>query len=146
MKLVIQRVNTASVEVENQIIGKINQGILIFLGISKDFNKDKQDYMIRKILSLRLWGNEEKGFQKNIEDINGEILIVSQFTLFGNCSSGTKPKFNDAMPPSEAKLIYDNFIEEIKSKTNLNIQTGVFGAKMKVNLENDGPLTFIIEK
>lgn len=146
MRLVIQRVNSASVEVENKIVGQINKGMLILLGISKDYNEKKLDWMINKILALRLWSNEEKGFQQNIQDINGEFLIVSQFTLFGDCKQGTKPKFNNSMPGEKAKEIYELFIKKLKEKTKLNIQTGEFGAMMNVKLENDGPVTIILER
>jgi D-tyrosyl-tRNA(Tyr) deacylase len=149
MKLVIQRVNSASVTVNNTTVGKINKGMLILLGISKDYNRQKLDWMINKILALRLWNdenNENKGFQKNIEEIQGEILLVSQFTLFGDCTQGTKPKFNNSMEAKMAKEIYDLFIEKLKEKTNLNIQTGQFQAIMQVESVNDGPVTIILEK
>jgi D-tyrosyl-tRNA(Tyr) deacylase len=149
MKLVIQRVNSASVTVNEHIIGQIDKGMLILLGISKDYSEKKLDWMINKILTLRLWNDEEnenKGFQKNIEEINGEFLIVSQFTLFGDCTQGTKPKFNNSMEAKIAKEIYNLFLERLKEKTNLNIQTGEFGAMMDVKLENSGPITIILEK
>lgn len=147
MKSVIQRVNSASVEVNNQTIGKINKGILVLLGISKDCNEKKIDWMVNKILTLRLWKDEtDKNFKKNIEQINGELLIVSQFTLFGDCSSGTKPKFNNSMPAETANQLYEKFLEKLNQKTNLKIQTGKFQAMMNVKLENDGPITLILEK
>jgi D-tyrosyl-tRNA(Tyr) deacylase len=149
MKLVIQRVNSAKVTVDNKITGKINKGILIYLGISKDYNRQKLDWMVNKLLTLRLWQDEEnenKGFQKNIEQIRGEILIVSQFTLFGDCTQGTKPKFNNSMEAQMAKEIYELFLEKLKEKTRLNIQTGEFQAMMQVESVNDGPITIILEK
>jgi D-tyrosyl-tRNA(Tyr) deacylase len=146
MRAVIQRVNNASVEVNSEIVGKINKGILVFVGISKNFKEEKLDWFVNKILNLRLWTSDKKGFDLNIEQINGEILIVSQFTLFGDCSSSNKPNFNDAKDYEDAEKIYNRFVEKIKSKTNLNVQTGEFGAMMKVNLENDGPVTIILEK
>lgn len=149
MKLVLQRVSTASVTVNNNVVGQINQGLLILLGISKDYNEVKLDWMVNKILALRLWNdkdNENKGFQKNITDINGEFLIVSQFTLFGDCTQGTKPKFNNSMNGIDAKIIYELFIKKLKEKTKLKVATGVFGAMMDVKLENSGPITIILEK
>lgn len=149
MKLVLQRVNNASVTVENKIVGQIDKGLLILLGVSKDYSEKKLDWMVNKILSLRLWNdteNENKGFQKNIQDINGDFLIVSQFTLFGDCTQGTKPKFNDSMPGEKAKEIYELFLKKLKEKTDLKIQTGEFGAMMDVKLENSGPITIILEK
>ena len=165
MKLVLQRVNSASVTVDNQITGQINTGLLILLGISKDYNEVKLDWMVNKILALRLWNDKDnenkgavtldgrsvpfvktKGFQKNITDINGEFLIVSQFTLFGDCTQGTKPKFNNSMNGTDAKIIYELFIKKLKEKTKLKVATGVFGAMMDVKLENSGPITIILEK
>lgn len=147
MKLVIQRVTSASVEVNSKTIGQINQGLLIFLGISKNYDEKKLDWMINKLLTLRLWSDKEnKGFQKNVQEICGEILVVSQFTLFGDCTSGTKPKFNESMPSEKAKQIYDLFIKKLKDKTSLKIQTGEFQAMMDVKLENNGPITIILEK
>jgi D-tyrosyl-tRNA(Tyr) deacylase len=146
MKLVIQRVNSASVTVDNKVTGQINKGMLILLGISKDYTEQKLDWMINKILTLRIWHENEKGFQKNIVDITGELLIVSQFTLFGDCTQGTKPKFNNSMPADKAEEIYKLFLKKLKEKTKLNIQTGIFGAMMDVKLENSGPITLILEK
>ncbi len=146
MKLVIQRVNSASVTVDNKTVGQINKGMLILLGISKDYTEQKLDWVINKILTLRIWHDGDKGFQKNIEDISGEFLIVSQFTLFGDCTKGTKPKFNDSMSGQDAEKIYNLFIKKLMEKTKLNIQTGIFGAMMDVKLENSGPITLVIEK
>jgi len=147
MKLILQRVNSASVEVNKKIIGKINKGITIFLGISKDYNEKKLDWMINKILKLKLWGDETSpNFKKNIEQIKGEILIISQFTLHGTVTSGTKPNFNNSMPGNQAKEIYKLFIKKLGEKTNLKIQTGKFGEYMKITQENDGPITIILKK
>lgn len=147
MKIVLQRVNSASVEVENSVIGEISKGILIFVGISKDFEVSKLDWMVNKVLSLRLWGDSDKpNFKMNIKDISGDILVVSQFTLFGDCSNGTKPCFNNSLEASKAKEIYTKFVDKLRENSKLNIQTGEFGAHMNVKLENDGPITLILEK
>ena len=145
MKLVIQRVSSASVEVDNSVIGKISNGFLVYVGISKDYTESKLDWMVNKLLHLRAWSSKEKGFDLNIQQVKGEILVISQFTLYGDCSSGHKPKFNNAKEFDEAREIYNSFVERLK-KTGLNIQTGEFGAKMKVSSVNEGPVTLIVEK
>ena len=163
MKIVLQRVNNASVEVENKTVGQIQKGIILFLGVSKFYKEDKLDWMIKKILNLRIWPDENdkgavtldghsvpfvkpKGFQKSISDIQGEILVISQFTLYGNCQKGTKPSFNDSQEHEKAKETYNLFLKKLKEKSKLKIQSGRFGEKMKINVENDGPVTLIIEK
>jgi len=147
MKIVLQRVNNAKVEVENKIVGRIQKGIILFLGISKNYTEDKLDWMINKILNLRIWPDEnDKGFQKSILDIQGEILVISQFTLYGDCSRGTKPKFNGSCEYEKAEEVYDLFIEKLREKSKLKIESGTFGGMMKINSENDGPVTLIIEK
>lgn len=145
MKAVIQRVNFASVEVDKKIVGKIEKGLLVYLGISNQCNNEKINWIIKKILNLRLWRSENKGFDLSVEDISGEILIVSQFTLHA-IIDGNKPNFKNSAQYDEAKLIYDDFIDKLKTKTKLKIQTGEFGAMMKIKSENDGPVTIILEK
>ena len=145
MKVVIQRVNSASVEVDSKVVGSINKGLLIFVGISKNYSENKLDYVIRKILNLRLWASEKKGFDLNIQDVGGEILVVSQFTLFSNCYEGNKPKFNDAAEKDLAKKVYEQFVSKLK-ESGIKVETGKFAAMMKVRLENDGPVTIILEK
>lgn len=145
MRVVLQRVNSASVEVENQIVGKIEKGLLIFLGISKDYSEEKLNWMVDKVLKMRLWKSEEKGFDLSVRDIKGEILVVSQFTLFGETNKGTKPNFVKAGEYNKSEQIYNQFILKLK-ESGLKIESGEYGAMMKVNLENDGPVTLIIEK
>ncbi|MCA9459269.1 MAG: D-tyrosyl-tRNA(Tyr) deacylase [Nanoarchaeota archaeon] len=148
MKAVIQRVNFAKVLVENQVVGEIKKGLLVFLAVSRDFNEEKMNWMINKILKLRVWSSKEKGFDLSVKDIeNGEILIVSQFTLFGDCSKSNKPNFRNSMEFEKAEEIYNEFVNKLKEEGNgLKIETGRFGAKMDVKLENDGPVTIILEK
>lgn len=145
MKIVIQRVNSAKILINNEIERTVEKGIVVYFGISKDDTIDKIDYFVNKIKTLRLWGEEDKGFQLNIEDSKGEILIVSQFTLYGDCTKGTKPKFNDAMNPEDAKEIYNIFVEKIK-EIGLKVETGEFGSHMEITQVNNGPVTLIIEK
>lgn len=145
MKLVIQRVKNASVKVDNNIIGKINTGFLILLGIAPEDNKDTANYLIQKLIKLRIFEDENNKMNLSIKDVNGELLIVSQFTLYADCNSGNRPSFVKAAKPKQANLLYEYFIEQCK-KEQINVQHGIFGANMKVELLNDGPVTIILEK
>lgn len=144
MKVVIQRVIKSSVSINNKEVAKIGNGFLILLGISKDDNFEKADYIIKKIYNLRVFSDENDKMNLSIQDINGELLIVSQFTLYADCKKGNRPSFINAAPPEEAEKIYEYFINECK-KNNLKVETGEFGADMKVELINDGPVTIILE-
>ena len=144
MKVVIQRVIKSSVRINNKEVAKIGKGFLILLGISKDDNFEKADYIIKKIYNLRVFSDENDKMNLSIQDINGELLIVSQFTLYADCKKGNRPSFINAALPEEAEKIYEYFINECK-KNNLKVETGEFGADMKVELINDGPVTIILE-
>lgn len=144
MKVVIQRVIKSSVRINNKEVAKIGKGFSILLGISKDDNFEKADYIIKKIYNLRVFSDENDKMNLSIQDINGELLIVSQFTLYADCKKGNRPSFINAAPPEEAEKIYEYFINECK-KNNLKVETGEFGADMKVELINDGPVTIILE-
>lgn len=144
MKVVIQRVIKSSVSINNKEVAKIGNGFLILLGISKDDNFEKADYIIKKIYNLRVFSDENDKMNLSIQDINGELLIVSQFTLYADCKKGNRPSFINAAPPEDAEKIYEYFINECK-KNNLKVETGEFGADMKVELINDGPVTIILE-
>ena len=144
MKVVIQRVIKSSVRINNKEVAKIGKGFSILLGISKDENFEKADYIIKKIYNLRVFSDENDKMNLSIQDINGELLIVSQFTLYADCKKGNRPSFINAAPPEEAEKIYEYFINECK-KNNLKVETGEFGADMKVELINDGPVTIILE-
>ncbi len=145
MKLVIQRVDKAQVKVCGKTISSINKGLLILVGFSKTFEEKKINWAVRKILNLRLWESDEKGFDLSVKDIKGEILIVPQFTLFGNCKEGNKPNFADAMDYENAKKNYDKLISALKENTELNVQSGKFGVMMELELINNGPVTIILE-
>lgn len=144
MKVVIQRVIKSSVSINNKEVAKIGNGFLILLGISKDDNFEKADYIIKKIYNLRVFSDENDKMNLSIQDINGELLIVSQFTLYADCKKGNRPSFINAAPPEDAEKIYEYFVNECK-KNNLKVETGEFGADMKVELINDGPVTIILE-
>lgn len=145
MKAVIQRVSSALVEVDKKVVGSISKGLLVYLGISKNFTEEKFNWMINKVLNFRIWNSERKGFDLSVSDIKGEILVISQFTLYGDCSKGLKPNFRDSQDFDKAEEIYNRFIEKLK-ESGLKVESGVFGAKMKVNSVNEGPVTLIIEK
>jgi len=145
MKVILQRVNSAKVEVQNSIVGSISKGLLIYLGVSKEFTNEKLDWMVNKVLNLRIWQSEEKGFDLSVQDIKGEILVISQFTLFGDCSKGQKPNFRNAQDFDKAEDTYNLFVNKLK-ESGLKVETGSFGAMMKISSENDGPVTLVVEK
>ena len=143
MKALIQRVTSSSVEVEGTNVGQINKGLLVFIGIEKLDELSHADKMINKILSYRVFSDENDKMNLSVSDINGDVLLVSQFTLVADTKNGTRAGFSNAMNPLEAENIYDYMVE--KFKKFVNIQSGVFGADMKVSLVNDGPVTFLLE-
>lgn len=145
MKLVIQRVKKAEVIVENKKIGEIEKGFLVLIGITHDDNKEKAEYLAKKLCKLRVFEDENKKMNLALKDINGELLIVSQFTLYANCLEGNRPSFIEAAKPDIAKEIYEYFCDICK-KQNIKVEKGIFGADMKVSLINDGPVTIILEK
>lgn len=144
MRVVIQRVKNASVEIDNKINGKINTGFLVLLGIASTDTKQDVDYLVKKVVNLRVFSDENDKMNLALKDINGELLIISQFTLYGNCKDGNRPSFIEAARPDVAIPLYEYFVEECKKQISV-VETGVFGADMKVSLLNDGPVTIIIE-
>ena len=143
MKALIQRVTSSSVEVDGTNVGQINKGLLVFIGIEKLDELSHADKMINKILSYRVFSDENDKMNLSVIDINGDVLLVPQFTLVADTKNGTRASFSTAMKPIEAENIYDYMVE--KFKTFVNTQSGVFGADMKVSLLNDGPVTFLLE-
>jgi D-tyrosyl-tRNA(Tyr) deacylase len=146
MKAVVQRVNSSSVMVDNEITGAIDQGLLVLIGIHQDDTKDQLEWICNKIAKLRIFEDGEGKMNRSVQDVGGGILLVSQFTLYANSDKGTRPSFIEAAKPDKAEPMYEEMIEWFKIKTELNIQTGEFGAMMSVKLENDGPVTIILEK
>lgn len=144
MKAVIQRVIEASVKVDEKIVGKIQRGILVFFGCHVDDKEDFINYFVDKIVNLRIFEDNNDKMNLSLKDINGEILIVSQFTLLADIKSGRRPSFTESMEKIKAKEFYDKFILEMRKQIKV-VETGIFGAKMEVNLINDGPVTFILE-
>ncbi|WP_421773252.1 D-aminoacyl-tRNA deacylase [Gracilimonas sp.] len=146
MKAVIQRVKSSSVMVDNEITGAIDQGILVLVGIHEDDTEEQLEWICNKISKLRIFEDEEGKMNRSVQDVGGRILLVSQFTLYANSDKGTRPSFIEAARPEKAEPMYEEMIEWFKTHTDLNIQTGEFGAMMNVKLENDGPVTIILEK
>ncbi len=145
MKLVIQRVKKASVEVDKKIVGKIEKGFLVLIGIKVGDTKEQADYLVRKLCNLRVFADENDKMNLSLKDVAGQLLIVSQFTLYGDCSDGNRPSFIEAARPDEAIPLYEYFCNECARK-GFDVQKGIFGADMKVQLLNDGPVTIIIER
>ena len=144
MKFVIQRVNHASVTVDGVITGQISQGLLVFIGVGQNDTKETADQFLKKMLGLRIFEDENGKTNRSISDVNGELLLVSQFTLYANCRKGNRPSFTDAGSPQLAEELYEYLISEAKKIVPV-VQTGVFGADMKVDLQNDGPFTVILD-
>ena len=145
MKFLVQRVTEASVTVDNIVTGKIEKGFLVLIGITHSDTKDDADFLINKLLNLRVFSDENGKMNLNINQVNGELLLVSQFTLYANTSHGNRPDFLEAAKPANAEELYEYIIKECKNR-NINVQTGIFGADMKVHLLNDGPVTIMLEK
>ena len=145
MRIVIQRVLESNVKVDNKIVGKINKGFLVLLGISPTDTQKDADYLVRKLINLRVFSDENDKMNLALKDVNGELLIISQFTLYAECKkSGNRPSFSDSAKPDVAIPLYEYFIEECKKQIPV-VETGIFGADMKVSLVNDGPVTIIID-
>lgn len=145
MKLVVQRVKKAEVKVDGNIIGKIDKGFLVLIGIKVGDTKEQADYLVKKLCNLRVFSDENDKMNLSIKDVKGKLLIVSQFTLYGDCSQGNRPSFIEAARPEEANPLYEYFCNQCELN-NIEVQKGIFGADMRVELINDGPVTIIIEK
>lgn len=144
MKFVIQRVTHASVTVEGKVIGKINKGFLVLIGVTHDDTKEIADKMVKKMTGLRIFEDEQGKTNLSLADVDGELLLVSQFTLYANCKRGYRPGFTDAGAPDMANAMYQYIISECKKVIPV-VQTGEFGADMKVDLLNEGPFTIILD-
>lgn len=145
MRTVVQRVRSSSVEIDGKIVGKIDKGLMILVGIRHDDTKKQVEWMADKIKKLRVFEDEDGKMNLSAKDVGAEYLIVSQFTLYGDCKKGTRPSFTDAAVPSVAIPLYEYFIELMKADGD-NVQTGEFGADMLVSIENDGPVTMVIDR
>lgn len=145
MRLVVQRVKKASVKVDEKIVGKIEEGFLVLIGIKKGDTKEQADYLVKRLCNLRIFTDENDKMNLSLKDVNGKLLIVSQFTLYGDCTQGNRPSFIEAERPEEAIPLYEYFCNQCQLN-NIEVQKGIFGADMKVELLNDGPVTIILEK
>ena len=145
MKLVIQKVSHASVETEGASIAEIQKGFLVLVGIGKNDTKETLDQYVKKMVNLRIFTDENGKTNLSLKDVNGEILLVSQFTLYANCKKGNRPSFFDAGEPEKAQQLYEYMVEKVKEFVPV-VQTGKFGALMKVSLINEGPFTILLDE
>lgn len=144
MKIVIQRVSEASVKVDGKIVGEIGKGLMLLVGIDENDEKTDADWLVQKVLNLRIFGDEDDKLNLSVKDISGEILSISQFTLIADYKKGNRPSFIKAAKPDKAVPLFDYFKEEI-AKSGLKTESGIFGADMKVSLINDGPVTIVMD-
>ncbi len=145
MRLLVQRVQNAKVVVENKTVGEIGKGFLVLCGITHSDTEKEADYLANKLCNLRVFEDENEKMNLSIKDIEGELLIVSQFTLYADCASGNRPSFTNAAKPEQANPLYEYFMQKCKEQ-NINVQKGIFGAHMEISLLNDGPVTIMLEK
>ena len=145
MRIVVQRVSEASVRIDGNIVGSISQGLMILVGVETIDSQSDADYLIQKLINLRIFNDEEGKMNLSIQDVGGELLAVSQFTLHASTKKGNRPSYIRAARPEQAIPLYTYFIEQAQKELKSKIQTGEFGADMKVSLVNDGPVTIIID-
>lgn len=145
MKLVVQRVKNAQVDVDGKTVGKIEKGFMVLLGVTHSDTKQEADYLVKKLCNLRVFEDENGKMNLGLKDIKGELLIISQFTLYADCTGGNRPSFIGAARPEIAEPLYQYFCNECE-KNGIKVEKGIFGADMKVSLLNDGPVTIILEK
>ena len=144
MRLVLQRVKEARVDVAGATVGAISTGLLILIGVTSTDTQQDADYLADKVIYLRIFPDEEGRMNRSILEVGGSLLVVSQFTLYGDCKKGRRPSFDRAAPPEQARQLYEYFIERLTSR-NIIVQTGVFQAEMQIHLVNDGPVTFVLD-
>ena len=145
MKVILQRSKEASVSVDKKIVGRIDNGLVLLVGFNENDTSHEIDYMVDKIINLRIFDDENGIMNKSLLDINRSILSISQFTLYADTKKGRRPSYKSAMSPDKATILYDEFNQKLKNR-NIKIATGIFGASMEVSLVNDGPVTIILER
>lgn len=145
MKLLVQRVSRAQVDVDSKTVGKINNGFLVLIGVTHTDTREIADYLVKKLCNLRVFKDENSKMNLSIKDVDGELLIVSQFTLYADCHHGNRPSFVNSAKPDMANELYEYFVEKCRKEVK-NVEIGIFGADMKVSLLNDGPVTIMLEK
>lgn len=146
MRVVVQRVSHASVRIDGTVVGEIDKGFLLLVGITHTDTKADADYLAKKVAQLRVFEDEAGKMNRALQDVGGAVLSVSQFTLYGDCAHGNRPSFVDAARPEQAKPLYDYFNRQLRDAYGLRVETGHFGAEMKVELINDGPVTILLER
>ena len=144
MRLVVQRVKNAKVEVENKVVGKINNGFMVLVGIGLNDTEKEADYLAKKLINLRIFEDEAGKMNLNIKDVKGELLLISQFTLYADCTGGNRPSFINAAKPDKANKLYEYFCK--KCSETVPVQKGIFRTHMEVTLQNSGPVTILLEK
>lgn len=144
MRIIVQRVKEASVRVDQQIVGSIDKGLLVFLGVGALDDETDLDYMVNKVLGLRIFEDEDDKMNLSLEDIGGDLLVVSQFTLYGDARKGRRPSFTESAPPEMGEEFYEMFLDKCRT-SGLKVEAGIFGADMKVALVNDGPVTIMLD-
>ena len=145
MKVVVQRAKNAEVKVDNKVVGQIDNGLLLLVGFTKGDSSNEIDYMVNKVINLRIFDDENGVMNKSLKDVEGKILSVSQFTLYADSKKGNRPSYINALGVPEAVVLYNEFNDKLKEQGTL-VETGIFGADMKVSFTNDGPVTIILEK
>lgn len=146
MRIIVQRVSHASVRIDGAIVGEIGRGFLLLVGITHNDTEADADYLAKKVAQLRVFEDEAGKMNRALQDVGGAVLSVSQFTLYGDCAHGNRPSFVDAARPEQAKPLYDYFNRQLRDAYGLRVETGHFGAEMKVELINDGPVTILLER
>ena len=144
MKFVIQRVTEASVTVENKVVGKIDKGYMVLIGVGKDDTTAEADKLVKKMIGLRIFADENGKTNLSLKDVNGQLLLVSQFTLYADCRKGNRPSFTESGDPQKAEELYEYIISECRKQVSV-VEKGVFGGDIKVSLCNDGPFTILLE-
>lgn len=145
MRIIVQRCDDARVDIDNKIVGKIDKGMMLLVGFTEGDGSSNIDYMVDKVINLRIFDDEDGVMNKSLLDIDGSILSISQFTLYADASKGRRPSYVKALSGEKATLLYDEFNKKLREK-NVHVETGIFGAEMKVKFTNDGPVTIILEK
>lgn len=145
MKFVIQRVLESKVTIDGETVGSIGRGLMVLIGIGRDDTKETADKFVRKMIGLRIFEDEEGKTNLALRDVDGQLLLISQFTLYADCRRGNRPGFTDAAPPAEAEALYDYIVDACRREVSV-VQTGAFGADMKVSLVNDGPFTIVLDE
>lgn len=146
MKIVLQRVSEASVTVGREQIGAINKGLLLLVGVHEEDTEEQMHWLCNKILKLRVFDDEDGKMNLSVQDVEGELLVVSQFTLYGDYEKGNRPSYMQAANPDKAEMLYEDMLAYLKTHSDLNIESGEFGAYMDVHLHNDGPVTLVLER